>query len=648
MSWKSGNIAIFNRKKRFDCGVFALKTSPDSIRYYFQQEKRPLAIVTASGLLYNVGMIASPWFDGQLAQGLYDIFGGHSTASDMYRLCALYLLVILVVQGARYFKRLYVRKFANNVSLAMRDRLYRRLVQMPSGKLAHEDTGSLMTKVIADIDTCVEGMRKATTEVFDTGVVMVAYLIMLLYYDWRLTLCVLVFPPIAYVIASFLRRRVARAAALSKEKSGLLSGVTLDRTRNALTYRLYGEETNADRRCEEALQQYEQAMIRANLYENALQPLYRIIALTGTVLIIWQGGRNVLGQGFTAWDIAAFSTYLACFLKLAVKASHGAKLFNAVQKAQVSWRRIRGFFGGEGQELPAPRPMARPAVLRVRDLSFTYPGEKSPVFSHLSFTARPGEIIGITGPVASGKTTLGRLFLADVPHGGHICFGAEEIGPGHRPPLGIVGYMGHVPELFAGTLAENVRFGSTRDISEVLADVCLMKDLLDFPEGLETRIGPGGLRLSGGQQARLVLARTLFTNAPLLVLDDPFASVDYAVEAAILESLRRHHAHAVILLISHRLAVFPKLDQVICLTGTGEAIVSTHAALYRENDTYRRLYDLQHRGGPDGVKGHEPPAAGQLPSPPAEAPGTRSTPAEPAGRTAKNISEAEKGCGRHA
>lgn len=627
-----------------------MKLAPaDSIRYYFQKEKHSLAVVTASGLLYNVGMIAGPWFDGQLAQCLYDIFGRRSTTLDMYRLCALYLFVILVVQGARYFKRLYVRKFANNVSLAMRDRLYRRLVQMPGRELAHENTGSLMTKTIADIDACVEGMRKATTEVFDTGIVMVAYLVMLLYYDWRLTLCVLLFPPVAYILASVLRRRVARATARSKEKSGLLSGVTLDRVQNALTYRLYGEETNQDHRYESALQQYEQAMIRANLYENALQPLYRVIALIGTVLIIWQGGKNVLGQGFTSWDIAAFSTYLACFLKLAVKASHGAKLFNAVQKAQVSWQRIRGFFiGGEGQELPVPRPVARPAVLRAEDLSFTYPGEKTPIFSHLSFTARPGEIIGITGPVASGKTTLGKIFLGEVPHGGHIYFDAQELGPGKHSPLGIVGYMGHVPELFAGTLAENIRFGSSADIAGVLADVCLTKDLATFPDGLMTSVGPGGLRLSGGQQARLVLARTLVSGAPLLVLDDPFASVDYAVEAAILESLRRHHAHAVILLISHRLAIFPKLDQVICLTGTGEAIVSTHAALYRENDTYRRLYDLQHRGGPDGTKAHEPPAAGQLPSSPAEAPGSRNTPAEPASRAAKNVSKAEKGGGRHA
>lgn len=587
------------RKERIDCEVFPVKLAPaDSIRYYFQKEKRALAVVTANGLLYNIGMITGPWFDGQLAQCLYDILGGRSTAASMYRLCALYLLVILIVQGARYFKRLYVRKFANNVSLAMRDRLYRHLVQMPGRELAHEDTGSLMTKVIADIDACVEGMRKATTEIFDTGIVMAAYLVMLLCYDWRLTLCVLIFPPVAYVLASSLRRRVARATACSKEKSGLLSGVTLDRVQNALTYRLYGEETNQDHRYESALQQYEQAMIRANLYENALQPLYRIIALIGTILIIWLGGRNVLGQGFTSWDIAAFSTYLACFLKLAVKASHGAKLFNAVQKAQVSWRRIRGFFGSAGGPgLPVKRPVAEAAVLRVRDLSFTYPGETTPVFSHLSFTAHPGEIIGITGPVASGKTTLGKIFLGELPHDGQIYFGAQELGPRKHAPLGIVGYMGHVPELFAGTLAENVRFGSTQDISGVLADVCLTKDLLDFPEGLETRIGPGGLRLSGGQQSRLVLARTLVSGTPLLVLDDPFASVDYAVEAAILANLRRHHAQAVILLISHRLAIFPRLDQVIHLTGTGRVLVSTHAALYRENAAYRHLCDLQHQSG---------------------------------------------------
>lgn len=79
-----------------------------------------LGIVTVSGLIYNVGMLAGPWFDGQLAQCLYDIVQGEQSASDMYRLCLCYLATILCVQGARYIKRLYVRKFANHVSLTMR------------------------------------------------------------------------------------------------------------------------------------------------------------------------------------------------------------------------------------------------------------------------------------------------------------------------------------------------------------------------------------------------------------------------------------------------------------------------------------------------------------------------------------------------
>ncbi|MDY5381819.1 MAG: ABC transporter ATP-binding protein, partial [Megasphaera elsdenii] len=133
------------------------RLGPGSVSYYFYHEKKFLLIVTLSGILYNIGMIAGPWFDGQLAQYLYDIFGGTRTAANMYALCLCYALVIVGVQGSRYVKRLYVRKFANNISLAMKDRIYQHLVQTPKQKMEQADTGALMTKVISDIDTCVEG-----------------------------------------------------------------------------------------------------------------------------------------------------------------------------------------------------------------------------------------------------------------------------------------------------------------------------------------------------------------------------------------------------------------------------------------------------------------------------------------------------------
>ena len=577
--------------------VFRLKQSgPGSVSYYFYHEKKFLLIVTLSGILYNVGMIAGPWFDGQLAQYLYDIFGGTRTAADMYALCLGYALVIVGVQGSRYVKRLYVRKFANNISLAMKDRIYQHLVQTPKRDMEQADTGALMTKVISDIDTCVEGMRKFTTEIFDTGVVMMTYIVMLLCYDWRLTLCVLVFPPIAYALANSLRRLVATTAARSKESSGALSGMTLDRISNALTYRVYGEEAIQDRRYETYLADYEKKMILANLWENTLQPIYKVIAMIGTVLVIWFGGHNVQGTGCENWDIAAFSTYLACFIKLATKSSHAAKLFNAIQKAQVSWQRIQPHLQAAA-ELRQPVPPAAPAELTVRHLSFTYPGSANPIFRDLSFSAKPGTLIGVTGPVACGKSTLGQAFLCENPHGGQIFFGTKELGNGHTAPDGIVGYCGHDAELFAATVEENIRLGLPGDIGTVLKMVCMDQDCAAFPSGTQTPIGEGGQRLSGGQQARIALARTLFHPRPLLILDDPFAAVDMATEQMIFDNLRRLGSDRIILLLSHRLSLFPKLDQVIWLNGDGTAVVSTHEGLYASCPAYRDLYDLQHAQG---------------------------------------------------
>ena len=210
------------------------------IGYYFRKEKGILLLVTATGILYNIGMVAGPWFEGQLVQYLCDIIALRREPLSIVRLALCYVLTILFVQFMRYIKRLYVRKFANNISKSIKMTLYRNLLY---GKAAdREDSGTMMTKLIADADACVEGMRKFTTEVFDTGVVMVAYLVMLLSYDWRLTLLSMLFPPVAYILAERLKGIVTKNAAASKESGGRLNAATLERITNALTYRVYGQE----------------------------------------------------------------------------------------------------------------------------------------------------------------------------------------------------------------------------------------------------------------------------------------------------------------------------------------------------------------------------------------------------------------------
>ena len=143
---------------------------PDRIGSYFRLEWLPLALVTVSGLVYNIGLLATPWFEGRLAQCLSDILGGSATAAAMAMLVLAYVVVTLVVQAARFLKRFYVRRFANNINRRMKGILYANLVRQSRAALETEGAGELMTKAISDVDDCVEGMRKFTTEVFDTGV----------------------------------------------------------------------------------------------------------------------------------------------------------------------------------------------------------------------------------------------------------------------------------------------------------------------------------------------------------------------------------------------------------------------------------------------------------------------------------------------
>ena len=121
---------------------------PDRIFSYFRVEWLPLAFVTLSGLIYNIGLLATPWFEGRLAQCLADILGGSETAARMALLVLAYILTILVVQAARFVKRFYVRRFANNINRRMKGILYANLVRQSRTALEQEGAGELMTKAI--------------------------------------------------------------------------------------------------------------------------------------------------------------------------------------------------------------------------------------------------------------------------------------------------------------------------------------------------------------------------------------------------------------------------------------------------------------------------------------------------------------------
>ena len=600
---------------------------PDKIMAYFRAEWKVLALITVSGLIYNLGLVAGPWFEGKMAGCLMQILTGTERFPAMLRLAPAYVIVIGTVQLARYIKRFYVRRFANNVNRRMKRILYRTLIHKSRVELEKEGTGNVITKAISDVDDCVEGMRKFTTEIFDTGVALFGYVCMLLYYDWRLTLCSLIFPPFSYIIAEKMKRIVQTTGAAYKEQTGKLNAVTLDRITNAITYRVFGCEKERGENYEVRLKEYEHAAVKANIWNAALPPVYKVIAMAGTVMILYFGSRNILGMGWTTWNVAVFTTFLACYTKLSDKSSKAAKLFNAVHKAQVSWKRIHPYMeraaeavekdeiaaqnenysaessdkdvknGSEGSAArksgqQSEKNSVKENVAVADHLTFAYPGS-DPIFKEISFTAKPGQIVGITGPVACGKSTLGKSFLCEYPYEGHLTYGGRELSSyTENERSRIIGYLGHDPELLGDSVENNVLLGNDDNVWTWLRAVCLDEEVREMEEKEKTVVGNSGVRLSGGQAARLALARTLCHGKPVLVLDDPFSALDRNTEKQVFEHVKELSKDRIVFLISHRLYLFPEFDQVIWMDqkmGT----CSSHERLMAENPQYAELYRAQ-------------------------------------------------------
>lgn len=563
---------------------------PDRILSYWKRERRVIAAVVLFGVLFNGSMSIGPILQGRLIDALAS---GQSREQILW-LAASFVGTILLIQCLRYLKRYYVRVFANRTCASMRLMLYHNIMRRNVMELSHAEAGDLMTRAVSDVDICTEGMRKVTTEVFDTGVLMLTYLVTLFLYDVRISLIACSFVPVAMWLAERLKKSITGFSKEARAQMSRVSAMTQEHAEHALLYRVNGVEARSLERYGRELDILKQKSIRANILENSMQPVYNVVALIGILAVLIGGGRNVIAGG---WTVGVFSAYLTVFTALATKASKAAKLFNTYQKAAVSWRRVKPYLAEYREKPEAGREDLPEARLSVEHLSFTYPDGGKEILHDLTFSAKAGDIIGVTGPVACGKSTLGLALTGLFPYAGSIRLSGTELSACSETERSRrIAWMGHDPELLSDTIYENVTLGDPGEIDGVLDDAGLTEDIARMPDGIRTEIGASGTRLSGGQQARVALARALYRNAQILILDDPFSAVDMTTERAIMERLREKYRYCIIVLISHRLSAFPMTDRVIVLHADRTAEYGTHERLLQTSALYASIFRMQ-RGG---------------------------------------------------
>ena len=578
---------------------------PADLRSYWRAQIPLCLAIALTGFLYNFGMLASPYFEGRLV----DSIGAKTPLNDVMILIGIFLGVIALVLLSRALKRYTVRLFAKNTTLTMRLILENNILHRPQGKGDDSSIGSLLAKVISDVEATVEGMRKLTTEVFDTVVMLFFYIVFLFLYDWEMTLYALIPVIVAILFAFLMRKPIFSSSSASRKANANLATSTYDLYDNALTYRIYGRDEDNAKAYDGVLKDYEKKTVKSLALTDLMIPLAEIIALIGLVPIMILGPEKMIqrqalsapipGLMASNWSLGAFTTYLTTFILMASKASKTAKLFGSIEKGLASWKRIKPLIAPY-QDFPAPVLLDASPRLEIKHLSLTIEGKT--LLKDFSFSAKRGEIIGITGPIASGKSAFAKLFFQALPYEGSlVCFGKEVRECTPEEIAGSFSYMPHHNELFTASIKENIALGESKDVLPYLHEVAFDEDLAAMAEKENTIVGNEGVKLSGGQQERLALARSLYHRKALLILDDPFASVDPKTEKEILAHLREECGDSLVLLISHRLTSFADLDNIILLHGDGTYEVGKEETLLKTSSLYLTLHALQ------DVKGKEEP-----------------------------------------
>jgi ABC-type multidrug transport system fused ATPase/permease subunit len=257
----------------------------------------------------------------------------------------------------------------------------------------------------------------------------------------------------------------------------------------------------------------------------------------------------------------------------------------------------------------------------LADVTFRYPGATVPSLTGLTLSIPAGSLVGVTGAVGSGKSALAKALVGVYQlERGQIALDGVPLTRLHAEErAAVIGYLPQDPWLFSGTVRDNVVFGASALLASARADLvgrairlaALEPDIAGFPAGLDTPIGEGGVRVSGGQRQRIALARALLAGAPdrpgLLVLDDPFSAVDVDTEVRLVEGLlgavgpaALPEDRATIVLCSHRLAAFTRVDLVVLLDDGRIAEVGSHQELVAANGRYAQIYRAQQRIGQAG------------------------------------------------
>ena len=564
-------------------------------------------------LLTNAFALLIPWFMKLAVEALQH----PETARFSPSACALIIVVLALLHCiTRIFSRTLVLNAARIIEFRIRDDLFRRLMQLDLGYFSTSRSGDILSRFSNDLTNVRMLTGFGAMSAINTLIIYAAAVTMMLrIHPWLTFWAILPFPLMVLIVKKVSHKLFQRSLQAQEELARLSSQA--EETVSAVRLiKSYCREEHFQGQFASTAEQYLRHNLRLARLRGLILPVMASATGAGTLVVLFMGGRLVIGNQISLGDFVAFSGYLAM---LVWPTAVMGWILTLAQRGAASMSRLAEILAAESGVADREDAEAVSGLqqgIELRNLSFAYQGKH--VLEDISCSIRAGETVGITGGVGCGKTTLLRLVARLLPAADGMLFvdGRDINTISINSLRRLIGFVPQEAFLFSRTIEDNIAYGmpgrhDPDSIRKAAGQAGFLADAEAFPERFGTQVGEKGVTLSGGQKQRLAIARALAGNPSLLLLDDPLSAVDAGREDEILNELGRFYGGRTVLIVSQRVSAFRDCGRIIVLKagkiaeqGAPEELL-TQGGLYAEMCLLQQLQEELEGEGPalNGVEG---------------------------------------------
>lgn len=524
-------------------------------------------------------------------------------------------VLVLVKAGARYIQEYCSGYVAVQATRLLSLDLHRAVIDQPVGFFTDARVGQTISRLTNDVSVVSQGLEVLFGRVVREPLNFLVYLVFCLVIDWRLTLInMIVLPPLAWAIYT-LGSRAKLASRKAMVSSASIMGILAESLTGIRIVKAFVGEPYERSRFDRENRQLTHQRMKVVRADASVHPLVEVLTYTGGLAALLVAGRFIISGSM---QVSASIAFYLSLIAMSDPLRKLASVNNRLQQMLAGTRRIVEYrdLVGEGADTTASidlPPFNR--EIRYENVSFSYDGER-PALSGVSFVAARGQVVALVGHSGAGKSSIVSLLPRFYrPTAGRITIDGVDIGTvSLRSLRARIGLVTQETVLFDDTVEHNIAYGADLiDPERVLAAARAAhahEFIRELPSEYRTVIGEGGGKLSGGQRQRLAIARALYKDPEILILDEATSSVDSESELLIRDALARLMKGRTVFVIAHRLATVERADKIVVVNAGRIEAMGTHTELLRSCPSYGDLYRNQFASDSSSVQSPSGPASG--------------------------------------